>query len=82
MYLIWPELESWDAPQDVIPGAAVLTVRPPDADCNCAYPDCGGYAMHEPHCGEDFFGELGRDLLPASLWDFTQIGAGYDAGRR
>lgn len=26
--------------------------------CSCAYPDCGGYNMHEPHCGIEPLGYL------------------------
>ena len=55
-------------------------------ECSCAYPDCGGYSAHEPHCGMDLVGYLPRaaavmpdadpwygaepDLIPAMLWDF------------
>lgn len=50
--------------------------------CTCGYPDCGGYSMHEPHCGMELVGFLPREaaaspfdphpcptLLPSALWD-------------
>lgn len=40
--------------------------------CTCAYPDCGGYCMHEPHCGLEPVGEIGVDVNLAALWDFSQ----------
>ncbi|WP_109527197.1 MULTISPECIES: hypothetical protein [Nocardia] len=40
--------------------------------CNCAYPDCGGYCMHEPHCGLEPVGEVGFDVNLTTLWDFTE----------
>lgn len=47
--------------------------------CNCAYPDCGGYAMHEPYCGIEPIGYLPvfddePSLLPTMLWDFGALG--------
>lgn len=56
-------------------------------DCTCAYPDYGGYSMHEDHCGLELIGFLSEeaavmhgfdpypepDLLPTMLWDFSSV---------
>lgn len=53
-------------------------------ECTCAFPDCGGYSMHEPGCGLELVGWLPGEashnlpgtfddeptLLPTMLWDF------------
>lgn len=49
------------------------------SECTCAYPDCGGYCVHEPHCGLIPVGQLpylrtdDPELLPSMLWDFSDI---------
>lgn len=56
-------------------------------ECSCAYPDCGDYSLHEPHCGLEPLGYLPEeaavmhgfdpypepDLLPSMLWDFGGV---------